>query len=244
MPRNTRSRNTKGSSSRRRGSKSRKAQTAKTRSRSRKPRSRKKVTLVERARRGIQRLLGGQPLGEIDRECLMDRLSEFLEHERNGVKLYESGLQKDVDDEQRHQLEEFLEQTRKHVTVLTEIIQSLGGDPEKLSEPAKLDRTKAEGLMATDKVEGEPGLVNFFQNLAIAELVDHENWKLMKQIRDNVTDEEIGRVLDDRVDEIEGEEDEHFSWASEQAAKLSMKAIFGGGMEKKQGDVSEEKEAA
>ncbi|HZV03412.1 MAG TPA: ferritin-like domain-containing protein [Planctomycetota bacterium] len=237
MPRNTRTRKNKSSSSRRRGAKARKP-------RNRKTTSRKKVTVAQRARRAIQRLMGGPSLGELDRECLMDRLSEFLEHEKNGSKLYESGLEKALDEEQRERIQEFLEETRRDVSVLMEIIQTLGGDPEKLSPPAQLDRKKAEGLMATDTLEGEPGLVNFFENLVIAEAVDRENWKLLQQVRDNVNDEEIRRILDDHVDEIVKDEEEHFAWATEQAANLSMKTIFGGGMEKgEQGDVSE-KEAA
>lgn len=198
-------------------------------------------------RAGMQKVreLVGMPaeqLGTFEKECFMERLSEFLEHERNGAKLYELGLEKEgVTEEQRERLQEFFEQTRRHIDILTTIITALGGDPEELSEPAKLNRTKAEGLLEAD-TDGEGAVLNFFQNLMIAEFVDHQNWSFLKKAKGMIDDEEVSQVLDEHVEDIEGEEDEHYRWAMKQVENLSVLDLFSGGAEEAEESGEDERE--
>lgn len=206
--------------------------------------SRKGVELgavIERVREGVQsgmkkvrELVGmGKPKGAFSREAFMDRLSEFLEHERNGAKLYEVGLAKDeITEEQRGRLEEFSEQTKRHIDILSTIIIALGGDPDLLSAPAELNRQKASGLIETD-VSGEVGVLNYFQNLMIAEFVDHRNWELLTKMKGKIDDEEVAQVLDEHIENVEDEEDEHYRWAMKQVEDLSVANLFSEGAEER-----------
>jgi bacterioferritin (cytochrome b1) len=195
--------------------------------------------MVERVRSGVQsgvksgvkkvRELVGfppEPLGPFSREAFMERLSEFLEHERNGAKLYEQGLDKEgMTEDQLEHLREFAEQTNRHIDILSTIIIALGGDPDDLSEPALLNRQKATGLIETD-AEGETGILNYFQNLMIAEWVDHMNWEFLAKAKARIDDEEVVQVLDEHIESIEDEEDEHYRWAMKQVENLSMMGVF------------------
>jgi len=191
--------------------------------------------------------MSSEDLGAFSRESFMERLSEFLEHERGGAKIYDSGLEKDgLTDDQRERLQGFREQTQRHIEILSKVISDLGGDPNQLSESAELDKRKADGLLETD-CEGEVGLLNFFQNLLIAELVDHMNWEFITKVRSEIDDEEVVRVLDENIGGVEDEEDEHFRWAQRQVEELSMRQVFSGAesMEGESGDEGEsDREAA
>ena len=103
---------------------------------------RKRTGTIERTRSRRRELVAAPELGPFDRRRLMDLLSEFLQHERSAVELYELGLEKDLSEEQRERIEEFLEQTRRHVDILSTIISALGGDKDLLSPEAELDREK------------------------------------------------------------------------------------------------------
>src|SRR5207248_904846 len=118
--------------------------------------------------------------GGVDREALFDRLSEFLEHERNVAQVYELGLEKVEDEEQRDRLEEFLGEARGHVEALTEIVRKLGGNPDQLSESAELDRQKARALIEVDAPD-DAGLLNYFQTLAMFTLADYMNWRILRR---------------------------------------------------------------
>ena len=195
--------------------------------------------MVERVRSGVQsgmksgmkkvRELVGltpEPLGTFSRQAFMARLSEFLEHERNGARLYELGLSKEgMTEEQLERLAEFSEQTTRHIDILSTIIVALGGDPDDLSEAAQLNRQKSAGLIDTD-AEGETGILNYFQNLMIAEFVDHMNWELLTKVRAKTDDEEVAQLLDRHIENIEDEEDEHYRWAMRQVENLSTMCIF------------------
>lgn len=183
---------------------------------------------VESIQRRVGQALGSAPEGTLDRQVFMDRLSEFLEHERGGAKIYELGLEKVEDEEQRERIQEFLDQTRRHEEILTGVIQELGGNPDQLSESAELDRQKSEALVEVD-AEGEVGLLNFFQSLFIAELTCHMNWEFLSKCVRYCDDEEVRSVLDPHVSGIEDEEDEHVNWARKQLEECSMKMAFRSG---------------
>ncbi len=186
---------------------------------------RKRTRTIERTRSRPRELVATPELGPFDRRRLMDLLSEFLQHERSAVELYELGLEKDLSEEQRERIEEFLEQTRRHVDILSTIISALGGDKDLLSPEAELDREKSRVLVEAD-TEGPAATLNFFQSLMIAELVDHQNWAFLEKAVSRVDDEEVAAVLEGHVESIEDEEDEHFRWARKQVADLSFQWVF------------------
>ena len=68
-------------------------------------------------------------------EWLKDFLSEMLAVERGGVKFYEKALSELSHEELRDRLEEFLEETRRHVELCEEMVGAAGGDPD--DEPGR-----------------------------------------------------------------------------------------------------------
>jgi hypothetical protein len=169
--------------------------------------------------------LAGEELGTFSKPRFMDRLSEFLEHERNAAKLYELGLEKEMSDEQRERLQDFLAQTRRHIEILTAAIADLGGDPEELSQAAQLNRLSWTALVETD-AEGPLGVLDFFQRLVLAEYVDYMNWRFLSELVRRVDDPRIASVLERYLREVQDEEVEHFRWTEKQIERLSVADAF------------------
>ena len=61
-------------------------------------------------------------------EVLKELLLQSLEHEKGGVKVYETALRCVVRDDLREEWEEYLGQTLNHVDVLTKVVGTLGID--------------------------------------------------------------------------------------------------------------------
>ena len=64
---------------------------------------------------------------------LKELMLQSLEHERGGVLVYRTALECVVNDDLREEWTEYLQQTEKHVEILTAASESLGLDPA--SEP-------------------------------------------------------------------------------------------------------------
>jgi hypothetical protein len=60
-------------------------------------------------------------------------LIQSLEHERGGIKVYETALKCVNNDDLKEEWEKYLEQTRNHERILTNVFQKLGFDPEEES---------------------------------------------------------------------------------------------------------------
>ena len=61
---------------------------------------------------------------------LNELLLQSLEHEKGGVKVYETALRCVVNKDLREEWKKYLEQTRNHVKVLTEVCETLRLKPE------------------------------------------------------------------------------------------------------------------
>lgn len=192
---------------------------------------------VDAIERALTRLAGKAPVrtparvvaGTFDRARFLERCSEFLEHERSGVRLYELGLQRVDDEDRRDHIEQFLDETRGHVRLLTSLIRELGGDPDERSESAELDREKTEALIETGDVDGDAGLLSYFESLMIAEFVDHANWALLEKLSSVIDDDEVKVLLEGRVAQVQDEEAQHYRWAMKQVEDLSLRSMFAAG---------------
>ena len=66
-------------------------------------------------------------------EQLRELLLQSLEHERGGVKVYETALRCVINDDLKEEWTRYLSQTRNHVTILTEACQKLSIDPQQMT---------------------------------------------------------------------------------------------------------------
>src|SRR5688500_17787290 len=61
---------------------------------------------------------------------VMELLYQALETEKGGVQIYTTALRCAVNDELREEWEKYLDQTKNHVQIVSDLLRSLGLDPE------------------------------------------------------------------------------------------------------------------
>ncbi len=163
------------------------------------------------------------------REELMDKLSEFLTVEHGGVELYEAAIKIVRNREVKDKFREFHQQTIRHVQILTEIIEKLGGKPTYKSVGAKLAEAKAKALLKTmtdgkAKTSAEAEL-NAIENIVIAETKDHADWELLGHIAHRSEDSRLAQLLKPAVAEVEKQEDEHLHWTQKKMGELALAGL-------------------
>lgn len=160
---------------------------------------------------------------------------QSLEHEKGGELVYETALQCVINDDLREEWEKYLDETRNHVRVLTDVCNSIGLDPE-LPSPGRTIVHKIGGslvaAMQEALAEGPPEAAQLVacECVVIAETKDHLDWELMGKCAEKLGGAK-GKALQAAVDEVEDQEDEHLyhskGWCRELwIESLGMKAIL------------------
>lgn len=166
---------------------------------------------------------------------LNELLTQSLEHEKGGVLVYETALKCAVNDDLREEWEKYLDETRNHVQVLTEVCTSMNVDPE-LASPGRTIVHKLGGSLVAAMEEalaaGPPDAAQLVacECVVFAETKDHLNWELLGKCAAKLNGLK-GEVLKAAYDEIEDQEDEHLyhskGWCRELwIASLGLKAIL------------------
>src|SRR5205085_1617500 len=86
-------------------------------------------------------------------------LLQSLEHERGGIKIYETALKCVVNDELREEWEKYREESQNHEDVLIHACQLMGIDPEALSDGRRVVALVGHALveaMETALAAGKP----------------------------------------------------------------------------------------
>ena len=149
----------------------------------------------------------------MDRDRLHELLYEALETEKGGVLVYETALRCAINEELKKEWSEYLEQTKKHVEVVSELMGKVGLDPAKETPGRKIVRLKAEALISAMTIALDGGDASAAQLVAAecvveAETKDHMNWGLIGEASKKA-EGELARALKEAYDEVEDEEDEH-----------------------------------
>jgi len=154
-----------------------------------------------------------------------DLMSGVLTHERCGTHLYRSVARRSNNPMLRQKYEEFGAETLHHVEILERLIGDMGGDPNYVSPMARVvEATDSRLLEATFLISG--GLDPMTAEMAmldavfIAESIDHANWQMLAQLIASLPDSTLRNVLQQAVDEVEAQEDEHLGWARETKTRL------------------------
>jgi rubrerythrin len=168
----------------------------------------------------------------MERQVLMDKLSEFLMVEQGGLELYRIALSRATNPEVRQRYQEFAEQTSHHRTVLVRLIEQLGGDPSYVSPTARLAQVKASSLLETtvrvDGLSQEELEANDLENVLLAETKDHADWHLLGQVVQQIDDYQVKTAIEEAVREVEPEEDSHLEWARDTLAQVALRMIMQG----------------
>lgn len=167
----------------------------------------------------------------MERQLLLDKLSEFLAVEQGGLELYRVAEARSTDDAMKEKYREFGRETAHHRDVLTRLIRRLGGDPNHISPTARLAQVKAAGLLdatlRTDGLSHAEIEVNDLENLLLAETKDQADWALLEQLAGHA-DGEVKEALDAAVEEVGAQEDEHLQWAREMLAERCLRMALDG----------------
>ncbi len=165
----------------------------------------------------------------MQKQVLLDKLSEFLMVEQGGLQLYRvaSGRARQADLKQRYQ--EFEQQTAHHREVLTRLIQQVGGDPNYVSPAARVAQVKATKLMdsaliASDAL-AEALEASDLENVLLAETKDHTDWELLKHFGQQADDPRVKQAVQEAVREVEQQEDEHVQWARETLRQMGLRRL-------------------
>jgi hypothetical protein len=182
---------------------------------------------------------------------LRELLLQSLEHERGGVLVYQTALECAINKDLRTEWQEYLEQTEKHVEILTGTCEKLGLDPDEMTPGRKIVQHTGKSLVVAMKMALAAGDAPAAELVAcecvvLAETKDHADWELIGQCAKELGGEEAA-ALKEAYDQVEDEEDEHLyhtkGWCRELWVKsLGLKAVLPPPEEK--GNVKTAKEAA
>ena len=162
-------------------------------------------------------------------------LLQALEHERGGVKVYETALKCVINDDLKEEFEKYLQETRRHEQILTELCGLMTLDPDVDTPGRVIVRSMGQSLVEAmemaiksgDKVAAQ---LVACESVVLAETKDHLIWELIGKCAVKL-DAKMKKVFLERQEEVEDQEDEHLyhskGWCRELWIEaLGMKAIL------------------
>jgi len=166
---------------------------------------------------------------------LKELILQSLEHERGGVKIYQAALRCAQNEDLNEEWTKYLQQTQKHVRVLTEVCSKLKLDPAEQTPGGKILHKMGASLVAAieeARSGGDPDAAQIVaaECVVLAETKDHLDWELIGAAAKHLSGAEA-QALRDAYDEIEDEEDEHLyhtrGWCRELwLQSLGLKAVL------------------
>lgn len=164
-----------------------------------------------------------------------DLLYQALETEKGGVQIYSTALRCALNEELREEWNEYLEQTKNHVQIVTEVLRSLGLDPNAETAGRKVVRYIGSSLvkameLALRCADPKAAEIVAAECVTLAETKDHQNWELIGELAKNIAPEEA-EILRPAYESVEEQEDEHVyhnkGWARELwISALGMPAVL------------------
>lgn len=161
-------------------------------------------------------------------------LQQMHETELGGVKVYETALTAVLNDDLKEEWEKYLEQTRRHVVTVEELMTALGVAPQET--PGRLVVRHIGGSLvaaiklAKTSAPPEAAEIVACECVVHAETKDHANWELLGTYAESARGAEK-KAIDVATEEVEDEEDEHLyhskGWCRELSiAALGLKAVL------------------
>lgn len=171
----------------------------------------------------------------MNNEQLNELLFQALETEMGGVQVYTTALECAINEDLKEEWEKYLEETKRHVQIMEEVLNQVGLDPETETPGREVVRHQGESLVEAMEMALESGKPEAAQLVAtecvvLAETKDHQNWELIGEAAKKAP-KEMATVLKNAHDQVEEEEDRHLyhtmGWARELwMESLGMKAVL------------------
>jgi len=167
-------------------------------------------------------------------EQVNELLLQSLEHEHGGVEIYKTALTCAVNSDLRKEWQKYLDETRHHEEVLTEVCTTMGLDPMAPSPGRTIVQGMGAALVAAMKqalAAGDPEAAQLVacECVVLAETKDHLDWELIGKCAEHLPGPNR-KALMAAYEEIEDQEDEHLyhtrGWCRELWIKsLGLKAV-------------------
>lgn len=170
---------------------------------------------------------------------LRELMLQSLEHERGGVLVYQTAIECARNKDLLEEWEEYLEQTEKHVALLTEACERLRLDPDEMTPGRKVVQHTGKSLIIAMKMalaSGDAAAAELVacECVVLAETKDHADWQLIGECAKALKaggDGEAASALQEAYAQVEDEEDEHLyhtrGWCRELWLKsLGLKAVL------------------
>lgn len=156
-------------------------------------------------------------------------LYQALETEKGGVQIYTTALRCAVNDDLKKEWSKYLEQTKSHVQVVSDILTSMKLDPEAETPGRKIVRHIGDSLVqAMEMALKGPDLaaaqIVAAECVTLAETKDHLNWGLIGEIAGNSSGDDAAK-LKQAHDQVEPEEDEHLYHTGGWTRELWIEAL-------------------
>lgn len=155
-------------------------------------------------------------------------LYQALETEKGGVQIYTTALGCALNKDLKEEWNKYLEQTKRHVQVVSEILTSMNLDPETETPGRKIVRHIGDSLVkAMEMALKGPDLaaaqIVAAECVTLAETKDHLNWELIGELAKTSTNR--AAALQHAYERVEPEEDEHLYHTSGWTRELWIEAL-------------------
>lgn len=149
---------------------------------------------------------------KVESSQVHELLLQALETERGGIQIYTAAVQAAQNEDLRKEWEHYLDQTRNHERILTNVFAELGVDTEEVSPGRAVVAGLGKALVASIKTaieKAEPAAAEIIaaECVVLAETKDHQNWELLGKVAE--AGGSGAKVLKQAVQEVESQEDEH-----------------------------------
>jgi ferritin-like metal-binding protein YciE len=138
---------------------------------------------------------------------------QSLEHEQGGVKVYTTALECAVNPDLKAEWQEYLEQTKLHVSALESVCSALGLDARQETPGRRVVRHVGTALVEAMKLALGGGDAIAAELVAcecvvLAETKDHADWQLLGKCAEHL-EGQAATLLKQAYAQIEDQEDEH-----------------------------------
>lgn len=156
-------------------------------------------------------------------------LYQALETEKGGVQIYTTALRCALNEDLREEWNEYLEQTKEHVQIVSDVLKGMDLDPEVETPGRKIVRHIGDSLvqameMALRGPDIAAAQIVAAECVTLAETKDHLNWSLIGELTKNSNGDEA-EILKDAYDQVEPEEDEHLYHTGGWTRELWIEAL-------------------
>jgi rubrerythrin len=165
----------------------------------------------------------------MNQEQIHELLYQALETEQGGLQVYQTALQCAVNEELKHEWQEYLEQTEKHAQILLELFATLKLNPEQETSGRQVVRHIGQSLVSAMEMALRAGTLEAAQLVAAecvvaAETKDHLNWELISEVANELKGA-TAKALKTAYQQVEDEEDEHLYHTAGWSRELWMESL-------------------